>query len=811
MPATLTYPGVYVQEVPSGIRPIAGVSTGTTLFIGAAAAGPLEDPTLVLSYDEFVGHFGADPTVSDLARQVKLFFLNGGATAYIMRIANGATPATVTLHNEAGTPVLDITAKNPGLRGEQIRMRVTYGGAQPNATFDLEVFVWESDGAGNRAAAQVENFAGLSMDPLSSQYAPSVLTQSSRHITAVEAAGAPAATNGVSQSGLAVPYDLSTPTTLRTQWQALIGLGGPDPTNPSLQTLSMEVDGGPPVPVALNGIDVASLTASSVGAFRGALEAQIAAAITTAHTLHGRPGVSVGVSLAAGPSIATVDDALHGGTDADETSYLTFTSTTGGAIAVRPDGGVLAQVLRLGIANGGREVGAHAARRPAPNAAILDTADLNTIGALTHADLATVTLDGEVVVVPASATPSQPIFTPSSGGYPLGRGGLDGIVQRLNAVRDAINAHAAATASFDWSAAVWGQRLAVWRTSGDDNALLPGDFATAPTDLAGSFSDNTRLFTVGVSGLSVGQQTNPASVASDGTAPQGSDYDAAYVIAERELDIFNLLVLPDTPGGANRMALWGPASVFCQRNRAFLLVDPPPTWSNHTEPVDGTGVNDSIVDLRIGLVKDHASLHYPDLIVDENGLRVATSPGGAIAGLMARTDERRGVWKAPAGTEADLRGIVGVKQAFSDMENGNLNPQGINTIRRFPSGIVNWGARTMDDSPGSEYKYIPVRRLMLYLEESIYRGLQWTVFESNGTNLWGAIRVNVGNFLEGLRRQGAFAGTTASQSYYVTCDATTTSVTDRNLGIVNVHVGVATLKPAEFVVLSFSQITLPEQ
>jgi phage tail sheath protein FI len=192
---------------------------------------------------------------------------------------------------------------------------------------------------------------------------------------------------------------------------------------------------------------------------------------------------------------------------------------------------------------------------------------------------------------------------------------------------------------------------------------------------------------------------------------------------------------------------------------------------------------------------------------------VITSPSGGIAGLMARIDETRGVWKAAAGTEADIRGIVGVQYAFSDGQNGNLNPRGINTIRRFPTGIVNWGARTMDgdNDAGSEFKYVPVRRLLLFLEESIYRGLQWTVFEPNGLDLWAAIRLNVGNFLNGLFRQGAFAGATASQAYFVKCDAETTTPTDRALGIVNVHVGVATLKPAEFVVISFRQITLPEE
>jgi phage tail sheath protein FI len=175
---------------------------------------------------------------------------------------------------------------------------------------------------------------------------------------------------------------------------------------------------------------------------------------------------------------------------------------------------------------------------------------------------------------------------------------------------------------------------------------------------------------------------------------------------------------------------------------------------------------------------------------------------------MARIDGSRGVWKAPAGTEADVRGIIGVDCRFSDGENGVMNPKGINTIRIFPNGIVNWGARTMDgdDSFASEYKYIPIRRLALYMEESLYRGLKWVVFEPNDEPLWSQIRLNVGAFMHNLFRQGAFQGQTPRDAYFVRCDANTTTQNDRNLGIVNIMVGFAPLKPAEFVVIYLQQM-----
>jgi phage tail sheath protein FI len=175
---------------------------------------------------------------------------------------------------------------------------------------------------------------------------------------------------------------------------------------------------------------------------------------------------------------------------------------------------------------------------------------------------------------------------------------------------------------------------------------------------------------------------------------------------------------------------------------------------------------------------------------------------------MARTDGTRGVWKAPAGLEADVRGALGVKVPMSDPENGRLNPQAINAIRVFPNGIITWGARTMagfDNSGNTDYKYVPVRRITLFIEESLYRGLKFAVFEPNDEPLWAQIRLAVGAFLNNLFRQGAFQGRTPRDAYFVKVDAETTTQNDINLGIVNVVVGFAPLKPAEFVVITIQQ------
>jgi phage tail sheath protein FI len=208
----------------------------------------------------------------------------------------------------------------------------------------------------------------------------------------------------------------------------------------------------------------------------------------------------------------------------------------------------------------------------------------------------------------------------------------------------------------------------------------------------------------------------------------------------------------------------------------------------------------------------NAALFFPRLIESDpvlDGALEIFPPCGAIAGLFARTDSSRGVWKAPAGTDAALAGVQGLSVVLTDEENGQLNPLGVNCLRAFPIiGRVAWGSRTMRgaDLLADEYKYVPVRRLSLFIEESLFRGLKWVVFEPNDEPLWAQIRLNAGAFMNGLFRQGAFQGSASRDAYFVKCDKETTTQNDINLGIVNVVVGFAPLKPAEFVIIKLQQM-----
>jgi phage tail sheath protein FI len=220
---------------------------------------------------------------------------------------------------------------------------------------------------------------------------------------------------------------------------------------------------------------------------------------------------------------------------------------------------------------------------------------------------------------------------------------------------------------------------------------------------------------------------------------------------------------------------------------------------------------DGAVAFRNGLTSpnSYGALYYPWIKASDPTGRsqdaVLLPPSGYIAGLYARIDAARGVWKAPAGTEATLNGVVGLGRDLTDIEHGNLNPRGICALRRFAgTGVVAFGARTVSDS-GSEWKYVPVRRMAIMLRTSIYYGIQWAVFEPNDEPLWSQLRLNVSSFMTTLFRQGAFQGSSTSEAFYVKCDRDTTPQPDIDLGIVNLEVGFAPLKPAEFVVVTISQ------
>jgi phage tail sheath protein FI len=311
---------------------------------------------------------------------------------------------------------------------------------------------------------------------------------------------------------------------------------------------------------------------------------------------------------------------------------------------------------------------------------------------------------------------------------------------------------------------------------------------SAPTNLAGGL-DGTPL------------------VPTDGnfeTALVGNP-NAGVFLLDR-VDIFNLLCVPGETDGATIGAL----QKYCHDKRAFYIVDPPETATvanlNTNGPM-GTGGGSLTGQFSINSAYYFPWVQAPDPLFGNRP--TLFPPCGFVAGIYATTDSTRGVWKAPAGIDASLTGVSGLQLVLTDGENGLLNPQAINCLREFKVyGDVVWGARTLqgNDQAGSQWKYVPIRRLALFLESSLYDGTQWVVFEPNDETLWSQIRLNVGAFMQGLFLQGAFQGTTPQQAYFVKCDAENNPQSSIDLGIVNILVGFAPLFPAEFVVIQIQQM-----
>jgi phage tail sheath protein FI len=299
----------------------------------------------------------------------------------------------------------------------------------------------------------------------------------------------------------------------------------------------------------------------------------------------------------------------------------------------------------------------------------------------------------------------------------------------------------------------------------------------------------------------------------DGDAPDANaiigdpdQKEGLYALDRIAPEVFNLLCLPRAAAldDGPYSQVMAAAATFCQERRAFLLFDIPASIRTEAAMRGWMGGHDT-------LRHKNAALYFPRLIVPDplnEGRPREVGASGTMAGIYARTDAGRGVWKAPAGVDANLRNAE-VTVKLTDGENGALNPIGVNVLRNFPVyGSIAWGARTLDgaDQKASEWKYVPVRRTALYIEESLFQGLKWVVFEPNDEPLWAQIRLNAGAFMQTLFRQGAFAGTTPAQAYLVKCDKETTTQNDVDRGIVNILIGFAPLKPAEFVVLRIQQL-----
>jgi uncharacterized protein len=679
MPVRPTFPGVYIEEIPSGVRPVTGVSTSTAAFIGTFRKGLIDEAVQLLSFADFEREYGGLDRASEASYAVQQFFLNGGTEAWVERIGQPdppVAPATNPTTAAAGTlssfapvnSILDFfagrrirgdSAHNPGEWGNFLRIEVEHNDATVEPSFNL--FVSEVSIAGNRTTVlQTETFRNLTMEADTANYAVEVVNQGSRLIQVTRASLlsnlAPPAANGTISANLADPAaatdidNLSITLTLVSPVAAVVG----------------------PITLASSGLPAIPAVSPFSQGFYVSWAAALQAAIRGA-----------GADVAVSP---------------EQRAYF-----TGATVDLLGDGSV-ANPRRFVI-------------RAGEGAQPYDAAATFTFGA---ADAPNYGL----------AAPNVPIVGPQQVLPTAGSG-----------------------------------------ANGDIVDPATGNYLVPAVSFRGSPLLKTGLY------------------------------------ALDDMDLVNIISMPDVPrlGEDGARAVYAEAITYAESRRSMIIVDIPIDVISIDQMQTWLATNDS-------LRHPNSAVYYPRTFtpdpLNRNRQRSLAS-SGTIGGLWARTDTQRGVWKAPAGTDARLRNVESLTYVMTDLENGTLNPLGVNCLRNFPvySNIC-WGARTLDgaDALASDWKYVPVRRTTLFIEESLYRGTKWVVFEPNDEPLWAQIRLNVGSFMHDLFRKGAFQGTTPREAYFVKCDGETTTQSDIDNGIVNIEVGFAPLKPAEFVIIKIQQI-----
>jgi phage tail sheath protein FI len=782
MPATLTYPGVYIQEAPSSVHSITGVATSIGAFFGQASLGRINAPIECFSYSDFTRNFGTPVPGSDLAQSVLSFFSNGGSDCFVVRLADNALPAQVTLLNIGGNQVLQLSASSPGLWGAALTVTVDYNTPSPDVTFNLQV---KSSSSGSPVSS--ESFANLSMDPASPRYAPTFIQQSS---TLLNAAPGGFTTTGINQ-GYSEARGL--PAVAAGGWFAAITNVLPAAGSGSFL---ISVDGGPWTPVNMNRADLATQAASHSDAdtftyISNAIKAALPVASPAAVTV----GLSAGGFL----------------------QILSNNTTASSSVQVRMgSSGDIAQALMLGVNQGGIEVARYADLRPMPTGIFYSGAKTDLGQIEPSIDLLAGSPVGSIVSVAINGSAALPVTLTGGPTLYQGTGGatdLDGLRENLQVIAAAINGNFPG-----FQATLVGYRLFIQNLNpASPQATDTFTLATTADPNATNFS---KLFIANAAGYQLGISTAgtywvPGAAPSDGSPPTLADYKGDEGLrtgfyALDAVDLFNIMVLPGD--GISTEIEWGAiraaAAAYCQSRRAFLVLDAPVGWTKNGLPNANAA---AVQDFRshIGDPDINCAVYYPRVQINDNGTLRYVGASGMIAGMFANTDSSRGVWKAPAGINAALNGVQTLETILSDKQNGVLNPLGVNCLRRMPAGFVIWGARTVagyDNSGDDDWKYVPVRRTTLFLEESLYRGTQWVVFEPNDEPLWAQIRMNINAFMMGLFRQGAFEGATPTLAYFVKCDSETTTQTDIDNGVVNIIVGFAPLKPAEFVVITIQQI-----
>lgn len=836
MPVTPTYPGVYIEEIPSGVRTIIGVSTSTGAFVDYFPQGPMNEAVQIFSWADFERIFGGLDTNSEASYAIQQFFLNGGTTAYVVRTtsgtaANAAKSAAIVLQDGSSNNILQANAANAGLWGNQLRVDVDRGATDPSTLFNLTVTEISFTG-GTPNVVATENFRNLTLDSTATNYVVELVNARSQLITlqSLGTNGRPAQTGTVSTpfSAITLPHWQGSHTfalgdeilDVNGNLQKATAVGGNSGATPPAWPTTLNatiVDGGVTWTLVATAVGVVPSWSPS-HAFSVGNQIVLANGNVFVVTVAGTSG-------AAPPVWPTV----VGTTVGDNTVTWKLVPTgTGSLFPAWSSSQAFAAGAEILDSNGNLQrvttAGTSGTTPPAWSTTIAAT---TTDGTVTWTLVSPTRLLVSLADTMSVKLNANPVFTTNiqlnAGGPPpaISVGWLASTLQ--SQIRGVDPSLSSATVTVVGSAST---EVFLQIKPGTMN---PADFLTL-TDVTGGLATalglttNVQQYALG-SGVAVGAQALPGGVASPGSNGTWNPATDAAGVAQGligdqllktgmyalyDADLFNILCIPVTAllPDTDAAQVATNATFLCTQRRAFYILDPPQEDGDR-DTVDGIK---SWLDQNGSLRSRNSALYFPRVDIADalNGFRLrTTATSGTIAGLYARIDVARGVWKAPAGIEASLGGVQNMEYKLTDGENGVLNPLAINCLRTFPVyGPVCWGARTLlgADQLADDYKYVPVRRFALFLEESLFRGTKWVVFEPNDEPLWAQIRLNIGAFMQSLFRQGAFQGTSPRDAYLVKCDSQTTTQTDINAGMVNIVVGFAPLKPAEFVILKIQQL-----
>ncbi len=768
------HPGVYIEEIPSGAKPIEGVSTSVAAFVGEARRGPAGEANLIGKFDDYVNDYGNISSEEDaMGLAVQAFYLNGGGAAYICRLV-GAVSSVATNNTARGQgvaggpvttqPVLTVTATSEGEWGNDLHVLIEKPD-QDTLTFDIRVGHME-DGA----FVADETFSDLTMVEDDDSYALTLVNDNSSLIEL--ALGAAAEIGGGSE-----------------QYQAATVTSGEIPTT------ATHFSAGITLPMVLglniNGLGVRQITVDPSAITLAGADVDVDAAAVAAE-------IQTQVqALSSNPAYNSFTCSYTAGTN----RFALSTPEDDSKASIEVSNGKLAELLRLDSSQTAELTGAQLA-----STATLFNSGVSGIPSLADTSL-TLNIDNYG---------STPIILDASAMTFAGTNAADGQTVAL-AIQNAVRAIDSSIPSYKDFTCEYDATRHFVLTSGSSEVRRSG-----LTVVDGALADLLGLNAADNPTLVVGRQREqgvavvvPADVdlqlaAGSATSPTANDYNNFYSNVLRKVRDVSIMLLPGEAwpeSGPHPIIDQTVAHCEAMANR-MLIVDPP----------EGLELRQAATVSQLGLpTATYTALYYPWVDVanpfydeDKNPGAETTltiAPSAFAAGMWAKTDGRRGVWKAPAGVEAQLNGAAGLEYNVEELEQDQLNPLGVNCYRKQPSyGSVVWGSRTLATKANPEWRYVPVRRTAIFIEQSIYHGIQWAVFETNDHPLWGALRSNIGSFMNGLFRAGAFQGATAKDAYFVRCglgDTMTQGDIDR--GQVIAIVGFAPLKPAEFVIVRIQQ------